>query len=106
MSKYKRALPAPKQEHETITWEYWVSRDSIDGAVSATCSLWHVKPLRTKAGPRVVWTSVYGFLGEFRADEIVSWFRVCPDTDLELLHIETRPSKIELAEANRQAKRK
>ncbi len=99
MSTYKHKLPSPKQEHETTTWEYWVSRDSLDGAVSAECSLWHEKPLRTRIGTRVTWTSVYGWLGNFRPDEVKLWFRTCPETDMELLHVETRPNKDELAES-------
>lgn len=95
-----RRLPEPKGEHETTTWVYWLSRDSLDGALSAKCSLWYMKPLRSRIGTRVVWSSTYGHLGDFRPEEIVTWpaFHTYPETDMELLVIATRPSKAELEE--------
>ena len=104
MSKYKHQLPGLPPEHERIAWTYFVSRDSLDGALSASCSLWNEKPLRTRAGSRVVWSSVIGHLGEFRPAEVASWFRTYPETDLELVRIETRPSQKEFEEAKRQAR--
>jgi hypothetical protein len=98
-------MPAPA-EHESTTWTYWISRDSLDGELSATCSLWNEKPLRTRAGRRVVWSHHDGHLGDFRPDEILSWhaFHTYPETDLELIHVETRPSKAELEEAQKRAR--
>jgi hypothetical protein len=103
VSKYRRQQPASRQEHESTTWTYWISRDSLDGALSALCSLWNEKPLRTRAGARVVWSHVDGHLGNFRPDEILSWpaFHTYPETDMELLVVETRPSAAELAGAKK-----
>lgn len=98
---YKRQLPVP--EHETIERSYWVSRDSLDGALSARCTLWNVKPLRVKCGSRVVWCASDGRLGDYRTDEIMFWFRTFPETDRELLRVETRPNAKELEDAKKAA---
>lgn len=103
MSKYKHQLPGLPPEHERIAWTYFVSRDSLDGALSAKCTLWNAKPLRSKVGVRVVWSHADGCLGEYRPDEIVVWFRTYPATDRELICVETRPSKAEYDAAKRGA---
>lgn len=107
MTKYKHKQPKPKSgpgRHETTDWTYYLSRDSLDGALSAKCSVWNQKPLRTRVGGRVVWSHDTGHLGEFRPDEILAWlaFKTYPETDRELLVVETRPSAEELAEAEKQ----
>lgn len=99
----KRPLPV-QAEHETTTWVYWISRDSIDGVLSAKCSLWHERPLRTHCGNRATWTSSHGHLGQYRPDDVAYWFRTYPATDRELIRVETRPSKEQLEEAKRQGK--
>lgn len=103
MSKYKHQQPAPKGEHESTDWAYWISRDSLDGALNAKCALWCSRPLRTRIGGRVTWTSVYGYLGMFRPDEILAWpaFHTYPETDVELIRVETRPTKDELTESRK-----
>ena len=104
MRKYKHKLPTPPGEHETTTWTYFLSRDSLDGALGEKCSLWNLKPLRTRVGSRVVWTGVGAHLGDFRPDEIIAWpgFHTYPETDRELLVVETRPTAAELDTAQRQ----
>ena len=104
MSKYRRALPEP--DTEAPTWTYWLSRDSLDGALSAKCSLWYMKPLRTRIGNRVTWVHEHGHLGEFRPDEILTWpaFHTYPETNMELLVIETRPNAAELEEQKKMFK--
>jgi hypothetical protein len=106
MSKYRRGLPVPPGRNETVTWTYWLSRDSVAGALSAVCSLWNVKPLRTKIGARVTWTSEVGHLGDFRPDEVRTWpaFKTYPETDRELIVVETRPSIAELEAAEKQGR--
>lgn len=101
--QYKKQLPHPPLEHESTTWTYWISRDSLDGALSAKCSLWCVRPLRTRVGARVTWTSTYGHLGDFRPDEILAWraFHTFPETNVELIRVETRPTKEQLDELKR-----
>lgn len=100
---YKHKLPEPG--NTDVTWTYWLSRDSLDGALNARCSLWHVRPLRTRVGGRVTWTSATGHLGDFRPDEIIAWraFRTYPETDRELIRVETVPTAEELEESLKKA---
>ncbi len=99
----KRALPTTYDDGEAsrTTWVYFVSRDSVAGALSAKCTVWGQKPLRTKIGPRVTWVSERGHLGDFSPQEIIAWpaFRTYPETDMELIRIETRPTREELDRA-------
>lgn len=103
---YKKQLPGLPPE-TTIEWTYWISRDTDrNGVLSDRCSLWFVKPLRTRIGERVTWTSAHGFLGNFRPDEIITWqgFHTYPETHVELIRVETRPTKKELEEQRKAAK--
>lgn len=101
--KYHHQLPHPPLEHETTTWTYWISRDSLDGALNAKCSVWCMRPLRTRVGTRVVWMSATGHLGDFRPDEIIAWrgFHTYSETNVELIRVETRPTKEQLDELKR-----
>ena len=105
MSKHRRKLPAPGDNEEAAktTWVYWISRDSLDEALSELCSLWNEKPLRTKVGSRVLWSHATGHIGSYRPDEVSRWFRTYPATDRELICVETRPSKAEYDAAKRGA---
>lgn len=89
-------------EGRTI-WVYWISRDSVQGELSGKCHLWCRKPTRTKHGYRVVWlnTSEHdpGHVGEYDLKDVAFWFRVLPETDLELIRCEIFPSERDLAEA-------
>lgn len=86
----KRALPVPVDRD---VWTYWVSRDSIAGSLSAKCHLWYKKPIRVKHGYRVTWVNADetdpGHLGEHSLRDVEAWFRVVPETDLELIRVET-----------------
>jgi hypothetical protein len=88
---------------ERVTWVYWVSRDSVDDVLSDKCTLWYERPTRVKLPDRVMWAGAAqpaaGRLGEFSLGDISVWFRVYPETDRELVRVETRPSAAELAKA-------
>ncbi len=105
MPRHKRKLPQPPDvpRAERTVWTYFVSRDSLNGAVRTECTLWYIKPIRTKHRYRVTWVAAghpeSGCLGEFRADEVRAWFRTIPDTDLELLKIEQFASPKMIADA-------
>lgn len=92
---------------ERVVWTYWVSRDSLNGELSGKCVLWFHKPIRVRHAQRITWVPVDhrapGCLGEFVTDEIYGWFKVYPETDLELIRVECCPSQkeIEAAERNR-----
>lgn len=94
---------APRPEHETVTWTYWLSRDSLDGALNTRCSLWSERPLRTRVDERISWTSISGHLGDFTPAEVLAWraFKTYPATDRELIRVETRPAAEELAESRK-----
>ncbi len=105
MSYRKRPLKQAVAEHEATrqTWTYWVSRDSLNGDLSGTCSLWYAKPVRAKHKGRVVWIGASDtnpcFIGQYPVDEIAGWFNVYPETDMELIKAEQYPSAKRLAEA-------
>lgn len=84
-------------------WTYWISRDSIQGELSGKCHLWCRKPTRTKHGYRVAWLNTDehdpGHVGEYDLKDIQAWFRVIPDTDLELIRCEMCPTDAQLTEA-------
>lgn len=105
MAKYRRKIPAPQDDTVRPVWVYYLSRDSLDGALNALCSLWFAKPLRTHVAQRVTWSSTSGHLGNFRPDEILKWaaFKTYPETDRELIVVETRPTKEELDESEKKA---
>jgi hypothetical protein len=90
-------------------WVYWISRDSVDGALSGMCSLWYVKPLRVKHRYRVTWVAANhrepGHLGNFSPKDIAYWFHTYPETDLELLRVEQTATERMLEEARKQGKR-
>lgn len=114
MAIHKRKLPElpnlPRAER--TTWTYFVSRDSINGEPSGMCTLWYIKPIRSKQRYRVTWVAAghpeSGCLGEYRVDEVRAWFRTIPDTDLELLKVEqfASPKMIADAEATAKARKK
>lgn len=93
---------------ERVVWTYFLSRDSMHGKLSDSVSLWHVKPTRVRHRYRVTWVGTDpfnpGHLGEFRPEEIDAWWRVHPETDLELIRIETHPSERDLEQARRGAR--
>ena len=99
MSRHKKKLPTPP-EGSRIVSTYWVTRNSVDGALAAKCDLWNTKPTRVQHRYRVTWVgddpAMPGHLGEFRPDEIAAWWRVYPETDREIICIETHPSKADL----------
>ena len=105
MAIHKRKLPEQPEipRADRTVWVYFVSRDSINGEPGGMCTLWYIKPLRTKHRYRVTWVAAghpeSGCLGEFRVDEVKAWFRTVPDTDLELLKVEQFASRKMLAEA-------
>lgn len=84
------------------TWTYFISVDSFRGETRQICDLWCVKPMRTKAGERVIWSAIDhenpGHLGGYTREEIVAWFGVYPETDLELIKIEQTPTEKMLKE--------
>lgn len=94
-------------EHESTTWTYYVSRDSLDGVLAAQCTLWSVKPVRLKTETLVLWSvgehHIGHRLGNFDIARIQAWFRTYPETDLELIKAEVRPTKAELDEYRRKA---
>lgn len=77
---------------ERQVWVYWVSRDSIDGNLAGACALWYSQPVRCKHRHRVTWVPKdpfnAGLHGFYTIEQIEQWFRVKPDTDLELIKIE------------------
>lgn len=89
---------SPKPEE--ITWVYWVSRDSVGGELSPRCSLWVRKPTRVRHGEHITWCATDGsdpgHLGIFPVDYYRALWRVYPETDLELIKVETRPNQREL----------
>jgi hypothetical protein len=86
-------------------WTYYVSRDSVNGVLSETCSLWCVKPTRTRHNGRVTWKGAPGFLGLCTLEITVAWFGTYPETDLELIRVEQNASEKRMAEARKQGKR-
>lgn len=95
---HHRKLPDPRP-----TWTYYVSRDSINGELSGTCSLWNTKPQRVQHRYRVTWvgpdTSEPGHLGDYAPETVALWFGVYPETDRELIRADTTPTEKMLAEA-------
>ena len=92
MNKQHPSERAPRE-----TWVYWVSRDSVDGALSGKCSLWYAKPIRVKHRYRVTWVgadySAPCHLGDYSPQDIAYWFGTYPETDLELLRVEQTPTE-------------
>lgn len=90
----------PVASESRITWTYWISRDSLNGELAEKCALWNAKPTRKKHDYRVTWVGSDiidpGHLGEFTPQEIDAWFRVHPETDLELIRAEVHPTQAEL----------
>lgn len=105
MTAMKRTALPPREGR--TTWTYWVSRDSVDGELSSKCVLWFHKPIRNRAARRVTWVPfdhrATGSLGEHTTDEIYGWFKVYPETDLELIRVECCPSQKELDAAAKAA---
>lgn len=97
---HKRNLPEPPAR---VVWTYFVTRDSIGGELSGKCQLWYRKPIRSNHRYRVTWVCADhrdpGHLGECTLQEIQGWFRVVPDSDLQLLKIEQYASQKMLDEA-------
>lgn len=87
-------------ENETVEWTYFISRDSFDGILSRTCSLWGGKPTRHKSGRSVLWGNKTEpiYMGEYHPEQLVARFRTIPETDLELIKVETRPTRKEWAD--------
>ncbi len=89
--------------NDKVVWVYFVSRDSVGGVLSDTCHLWHAKPTRVRHATRITWVGTDhknpGLIGEYPPDEIHKWFRVYPQTDLELIRAEVCPSQKEIDDA-------
>ncbi len=73
---------------------YWLTRDSIAGTLSAKCSVWTgLKPVRVRYKNRVVWVDAAGegskLAGEYLPAALVSWWRVYPETDREIIRVDT-----------------
>ena len=87
-------------------WTYWLSRDSIHGELSGKVHLWRERPTRVRHRYRVTWVDSdhrkSGHLGEFPPSEIAAWFRVYPETDLELIRIDTHPTPHDLERARKE----
>lgn len=100
---YRRDLPVSKDPR--AVWVYFVSRDSLSGELSGKCSLWYAKPIRVQHRYRVTWVGADDrypcHLGEFRCDEVFSWFKVYPETDRELIRVEQYATQRMLEAARR-----
>lgn len=88
----------PRSERaERITWVYYVSRNSELGVMRPKCRLWGARPTRVRIGNQVTWvagnTDDPCYLGEHLPDDIMGWFGVVPDTDLELIRAAQHPTK-------------
>lgn len=71
---------------------YFITRDSDNDVLSSTCDLWTMKPLRVRQGSRVVWVAksvVAGHLGAHSTEVILKQFRTKPDTNRELIIVNT-----------------
>lgn len=71
---------------------YYITRDSDDEVLASTCDLWTMKPVRTRQGGRVVWLAkslVAGHLGAHAIPVIEKQFRTKPDTDREVIVVNT-----------------
>lgn len=84
----------PKKQNNTalrpIT--YYITRDSDDDTLASTCDLWTMKPLRVRQGSRVVWVAksiMAGHLGAHAVPVIEKQFRTKPETDREMIIVNT-----------------
>lgn len=84
----------PKQQNNAtlrpIT--YFITRDSDNEVLSSTCDLWTMKPVRSRQGGRVVWLAkslIAGHLGTHSIPVIEKQFRTKPDTDREVIVVNT-----------------
>lgn len=104
-TRARRDKTAPTQ----VIWTYFISRDSHRGELAGKCGLWWARPMRSKVGPRTVWLATDpqqpGHIGDYTIDEIDGWFRVHPDTDLELLKVEQNATPKMLADAAKEKKK-
>ena len=82
---------------ERVVWTYWISRNSRGGVLSPYCRVWYIKPQRERRGNDVQWFST-GYLAEQLVDDTQAWSRTIPETDLELIRLETYPTEQQLAE--------
>jgi hypothetical protein len=87
-------------------WTYWVTRDSGYGQLSHLCRLWCRKPTRVRRPHGVTWVDTApsdpGKIGIYTIAEVSRWFRVYPETDLELIKAEQHPTDRELADLEKQ----
>lgn len=70
---------------------FYITRDSVEGAVTTNCDLWFLKPIRSVQGERVCWvpaTLKAGHVGFFSPADLKKRFGVCADTDRELVIVE------------------
>jgi hypothetical protein len=99
----KRDAPVPA---DRPVWTYFVTRDSLAGALSGVCQLWYNKPVRVRHAYRVTWVCADhhdpGHLGECSLKEVQGWFRTQPDTDLELIKAEQYASPKMLDDAKKE----
>jgi hypothetical protein len=92
----KPALPrasdrSPRRGQTLVT--FYLSRDSVDGELSRAVEMWTTKPVRVRHSYRTTWVSsdlwAPGHESTLTLAEAQKRFRVVPDTDLELIKIET-----------------
>lgn len=71
---------------------FYVTRDSLDGALMAKCDVWTGKPVRNVQRTRVTW--VQGpdctHTAYRTVDQVQREYGAFPETDLELIKVETR----------------
>lgn len=70
----------------------YVTRDSLDGALMAKCDVWRGKPVRNVRGTRVTWVQGADCMhtAHLTTAQLQREHGVYPETDLELIKIETR----------------
>jgi hypothetical protein len=71
------------------TCTFYLTRNSLAGALAGTVDVWSEKPLRVKHMYRVTWVANDfrwpGHVKEMTLEEAQKKFRTLPDTDLELI---------------------
>jgi hypothetical protein len=88
---------------ERLVWVYFISRNSSKGKLRNTCRLWYRKPMRERGDTYVQWLPTNradnGYIGEYFLNDVQRWFRTYPETDLELIRVETYPTDKQIREA-------
>lgn len=97
-----RVTPEPPQ-NVRVTWVFWITRDSYGGQLAAKCTVWTgLKPLRVHVEDRVTWVDSDhrqpALVGEYTSENVALWWRTYPETDREIIKVETFASQRELEE--------